>query len=228
MGMLASSLVFLSLVTNTVFFHPRLWIPEPKPVKAAAVVKAMSLEEVRSQRREAIEEAREARREAWEETQEAREEFRNRLQEIKDARKRIIVERISNLISKINDKWISRWNGTLTRLSEILAKIESRADKLAEEGKDVDDVYAAISEAEEAIATAQDAVNEQAGKTYIIEITDEETLGESVSSTIGEFHSDLQAVMEEVREAASAVRRAFGLLKEIVIESEIETEGGES
>ena len=89
------------------------------------------IEEVREQaneRREAVETAVEERRAALSE----------RLQ-----------ERITNLAANMSN----RFDQVIVRLQNILNRIDSRADKIAAEGKD-------ISEAKAALARAQDALND--------------------------------------------------------------------
>lgn len=131
-----------------------------------------------------------------------RDEFRQKLTQIRDERKQKIVENLATRIANVNTKWVEHWNNVLARLENILAKIEERS------GGEVD-----TASAEAAIATAQEAVNTQAGKTYEIEITDEETLGENVSKTLGEFHKDLRVVHALVKTAREEVVKALRALK---------------
>lgn len=172
------------------------------------------LEEARQERKVASEEARLAREEAKEKAKEIREEFKVRLEALKDEKKKMTVEHIDERLARLNEKWTNHFNKKLTRLAEILAKIQGRTEALGAEGVDVAEVNAAIVEAEAAINTAQDAVNTQAGKTYIIEITDEENLGENVSQAIHALKADIKVVREEVRTAKQAVHDAFKALKE--------------
>lgn len=175
-----------------------------------------SLEDARRAREEALVRMREAKEAAMEEAKTAREEFKERLRLIQDERKRQVVERIDTNMARFNEKWVEHWNKVLSRLREILAKIDSRVDKLAEAGKDVSDVKSAIAKAETAIDAAQAAINEQAGKTYVIEIGEEETLGENVSSVVKQFRDDIKGIIEKVKIARMAVRDAFLALKEVL------------
>jgi hypothetical protein len=77
----------------------------------------------------------------------------------------------------------------------------------------VSEVNTQISEADAAIAAAQEAVNAQATKAYTIEITDEDSLGEAVSQTIGEFKDDIKEVWQKVRDARHEVVEAFVALR---------------
>ena len=175
-----------------------------------------TLEETRRVRKDALQIIREERKKALEEAKTRREEFKNKVGEIRDQRKKEVVERIDENIGKHNEKWIEHWNKVLSRLSEILAKIKTRTDKAASEGKDVTDVNSAISEADAAITAAQSALDAQAGKTYVIEITDEENLGENVSAVVRKFKTDIKGVQEKVKAARQAVHDAFKALKSIL------------
>lgn len=135
-----------------------------------------------------------------------REEFSERLHLVRDEKKQESLVRINDNLSKINEKWVAHWNRVLVRLSEILVKIEARADAA---GAD----KTAINSAKTAIGRAQDAVNTQAGKTYVIEIVDEASLGETVSSAIAGLRNDMSVVKAAVMDARDAVANALRVLK---------------
>ena len=175
-----------------------------------------TLEEARRANKEALQRIREERKKSLEAAKTEREQFKERLQELRDEKKREVVERIDQNIGKHNEKWVEHWNKVLSRLSEILAKVKTRTDKAAAEGQDVTAVNAAIAAADAAIAAAQSAVDAQAGKTYVIEITDEENLGENVSVIVRQFKSDTKAVHEKIQTARKAVHDAFKALKALI------------
>ena len=141
---------------------------------------------------------------------------------------RRVVELLDLRTDKMLERWVEHWNKVLSRLTELLAKIESRTDKAETAGHDVSTVRAAIAEAEAAIADAQNAVNELAGKTFVIEITDEQNLGHNVSDTIHAVREDLLAVREKVRLARQAILDALHALQAIrgvdEVEATIESE----
>ncbi|EKD62741.1 MAG: hypothetical protein ACD_52C00076G0006 [uncultured bacterium] len=174
----------------------------------------------RAKREQALTEFREKRQEAIGELQENKEEFRLRLQEIKDEQKRKIIENIDLRLTSINDKWINHWNRVLSRLTEILAKIGSKASVLSEDGKDIASVSSAIASAETAIASAQEAVNGQAGQLYVINLADEKNLGRNVASTINDFHTDIKSVLEKIKDARVAVGDALKALKGVAGEGQ--------
>ena len=240
MEILAKFFVGLVTLANTV--APQANIPEVLGVQIAQDTSTAvttdrsttrqlvrdSVEEARARRQEAVDEFRARRDEAKAERELRREEFKQKLAEIRDERKRRIIELIDLRIDAMLERWVNHWNKVLARLTEILAKIGTRADKAETAGHDVSAVRAAIASAEAAIAAAQDAVNALAGKTFVIEITDEENLGQNVSDTIHLVRQELFAVREKVRTARQAVLDALHALQAIrgvdEAEASIETE----
>ena len=147
----------------------------------------------------ALEEAKKRREAAQARVKTRREEFKEKLETIKDERKQKAVENLDQKFSSINDKQVDHFNKVLSRLSQILAKIKDKGGE--------------TSEAEAAINEASEAVLVQAGNTYIIEIADEENLGENVSETVHNLRDDLKGVREKVRMAKEAVHEAFKSLR---------------
>lgn len=134
-----------------------------------------------------------------------REELRDRLQLIKDERKREATEKLGTRLSTVKDKWVDHWNNVLTRLESILVKVEERDD--------AGDVTEEIASARTAIAAAQTSINELAAKTYEIEITDEEGLGDDVSSAVATLKDDLSEVRTNMKAAHDAVTAVISALK---------------
>ena len=187
--------------------------------------RSAALEEARARRQVALDEARANRDEARVRFQDARDDFKEKLAEIRDAQKQRIVERIADQLEQINVRWTNHFDNVLSRLSEILAKIGTRADKLEEAGKDVASVRDAIFDAQAVIDNAQDAVNSQAVNSYIIEISDEEGLRDDVKAVRDQLHDDLTATRDVVKGARQAVHDAFQALKDV--RSSVDTDGGE-
>lgn len=144
-------------------------------------------------------------------------EFRQRLQEIKDEKKRKGVETIDENIAKNNEKWTNHLTDVLNRLSAILEKIKIKTDEAENQGKDVTEVRDAIIKAQESIADAQLAVEAQREEAYTIIIGSEENLGQSVSTTVKSFKTNIKSVFEKVKAARQAVRDVLKSLK-IVLE----------
>ncbi len=145
-----------------------------------------------------------------------RDEFRVRLATIRDEKKKAIVERIDQNIVKINTNRTAIMLRHLTKIEEILGRIETRTNSLASSGKDVTAVRTAITKAREAIAAARTAVNAQAVKTYTIDITTETNLGSAVSAARTAFAKDLSAAHQTVVTARKAVRDVLKELAKVV------------
>lgn len=139
----------------------------------------------------------------------SREEFKERAAELKDERKQKVVENLDEKVSQMNDRWTSHFDRVLTRLTELLKKVEARADKKEEAGADVSKVRELIETARTAIAAAKAANDAQAAKEYVITITDEANLGQSVKTVMQELRTDIKAVRELVDAARKAVHAAI-------------------
>ncbi len=176
--------------------------------------------EARKKREEIVEEFRVKKQEAVDELKQKREDFKLRLQQITDERKQKIVENIDERLSGLNDKWVGHWNRVLSRLTEILAKISSRAQVLGDGGTDITGVQSSISVAELVIASAQEAVNAQAGKTYVASLTTDANLGQDMKTVVDQFHADIKSVLEKITAARKAVNSALGELKGVAGEND--------
>jgi hypothetical protein len=178
--------------------------------EANTTERASLLEEIRAKRLQALEETKTRRQEAFNKTSVAREESNLKIQQIRDERKRTTTARISNNLLKINEKWITNLNSHLGRLTEILAKLESRA---TEEGVNNGAVATAIARSKASIAGAQAAVDVQGEKVYIINVGDETTLGNDVSTVIRQMRADLKLARDKVFEARKSVVNVLTTLK---------------
>lgn len=192
--------------------------PTPSAQTDASVTTSRleALQAARETRQQALEAARLRRQQALEGAQARQEEFRASLSLIRDERKAATVEQLNNKLAAMNARFTTRFDHIITRLTELLAKIVSRTDKAEERGYDVTVVREAITTAEAAIETAQAAVNAQAEKVYIIEITDEERLGQAVQEAISLLKADIKAtrgVVADAKEAVHAVLKALADLR---------------
>jgi len=173
------------------------------------------LEAAREERKEAMEEIRNKRSQAKENASQYREEYRAKLSEIKDAKKQLILENIDERLGKVRDKWVEHWSKILNRLSEILAKAETRTNKLEEGGNDVVIVRGLIVDAKAAIEDAQEYLTLLSGSDYVIQISDEEGLGHDVKSIIAQFKEDLESTKEKVKIARDAVKEVVAGIRDV-------------
>lgn len=189
--------LFVGLVSIGNVFFPKANLPQVLGIR----------EEIRDERKTARDEVKQERGGDSQEVSQKREEFKNKLKNLKDERKKLIVEKIDQKYDLVNKKWVAKWNKALIRLTEILAKIKQRDN----EGK----LSQAISDAQAKIASAQAKVDEQAAKTYVINISSEDKLGPSVRETNQQFKNDIKAVHELVKDAHKAVVEVINQAKSL-------------
>lgn len=171
----------------------------------------------------------EKREELKDRIEQKREELKERLETIRDERKKEVVERIDRRMDELNERLLDHFLNVLDKLGDVLVRIAERADSAEERGVDVSAVRTVIDEANGAIAAAKSAIEAQAGKTYTIQITDEEGLKTNVGGARQALHGDLAVVRETVRAAFAAVRNAAttlaGAIEAFVLStSEVEEE----
>lgn len=225
--------IFVSLVMAVNTLAPNANLPQVLGTEDEATSSASNtqdrfekrsdaLENARKRREAALEEAKKRRENAIERAKDARDAFKEKLAKIKDERKQKVVENIDEGIANRNQKWVEQWNNVLGRLRELVTKIETNAQKLKTDGKDVSSVEAKVVSANSAIEAAQAAVDSQSGKTYVINISSEDNLGQAVSSVVQQFKSDVQVVIGTITAARTAVKDAFGALRSLHTEAKNE------
>lgn len=170
------------------------------------------IEERKEELKARVEEKRE---ELKDRIEQKREELKERLETIKDERKKEVVERIDKRMDELNERLLDHFLSVLDKLGGVLVRIAERADSAEERGVDVSAVRTAIDEANNAIAMAKSAIETQAGKTYTIQITDEEGLRTDVGRARRALHGDLKAVRLTVKAAHEAVRNAATTLAQL-------------
>ena len=146
----------------------------------------------------------------------SREEFRSRISAIRDEKKKAIVERVDKRIAEINTNRTGIMTRHLTKIEEVLNRIEARALEVEKNGKDISAVKTAITTARTTIVASQTAVSAQAAKTYTIDITTEDKLGSAVSAARTALAEDLQTTHQTVVTARKAVRDVLTALAKIV------------
>lgn len=131
--------------------------------------------------------------------------FKEKLKTIQDGRKKEVTQRIQTKLADINKKRITHYREILKRLSNILVRLE-------EKNPDLD-----IEKAKQAIVVAQAAVDAQAAKEYIPAIKDENTLRQTVGSSMTQLQKDLQTTKLLVQAAKDAVMEVAKSQKEVKI-----------
>ncbi|MBI2430748.1 MAG: hypothetical protein HYV39_01895 [Candidatus Levybacteria bacterium] len=172
-------------------------------------------ERMQERKKDIREKAQQKREEAKEKFKAKRETLKIKIEKIKDERKKTIVERIDNKLSIVNTNRTDRMLEHLEKLSSILEEIKERAVLTKADGKDTTAVDTAISAAQNTITNAQNAVVTQAGKEYIITITTEQALKNTIGKTVSQLQQDLKVTYKAVVDAKQAVQAAARELAKI-------------
>lgn len=181
---------------------------QPKPLRSKIFHVEKDFAEIKN-------EIKTKRIEAMQEMKTAREEFKQKLQSIGDTRKKNTVERIDTRLNNANQKHTDRLTDNLEKLSSVLERISSKAASLKAEGTDTSAVDTAITNAQVKIDAAEAAITAQAGKEYVITITDEASLRQAISPIVTQFRDDIKTTFQAVVDARAAVVEAARALKTI-------------
>ncbi|OGH33882.1 MAG: hypothetical protein A3J69_01150 [Candidatus Levybacteria bacterium RIFCSPHIGHO2_02_FULL_42_12] len=160
---------------------------------------------ITKRRDERVSSLQEKRQEATENFKEKRLEFKNRLDAIQDAQKKQVAQRIDQKMGQLNATHTARMNNILESFDQLLGRFIEKAQNLQKEGVDALRVDEAISQAQHAIATAQFAVEAQAGKDYVIVIEGDETLKGDFKTKIAQLRQDLTVAKNLIIEAKKAI-----------------------
>lgn len=179
-----------------------------KAKKAELNIKIKDDREAAKKRIEAI------REEAKKVAETRRAELKDKISKLRDEKKKQITTRLDEQMARLNARWTDHFNNVLNRLSEILAKVELRADKAQAAGRDVSAVRTAIANAKTAIATARTAVEVQAKKTYIATFSSDTELNAAFKVVREQLKKDLFELRDgAMKSAHKAVKNAHQALK---------------
>lgn len=155
-----------------------------------------------------------------------KEKFSERLEKIKDEKKKVIAEKIEEQIQKQNQRFVKHFLNSADKLTEILSRIENRAELAKERGADITTVENAIKKAKISIANLVEAANKQQNKIYDIKIQSDSTAKSDFGKSRKEIQSDIQALKDLAQQARVDVRKAAVAIAEIK-ESQRETKVNE-
>lgn len=134
-----------------------------------------------------------------EEIQTLKDQFKARLQTIKDVKKQLLVDRLSTKLNEVNAKHTAKF-------LEVLSKLQASLDRINLSVTD-SKVIEKIKSAQTAIDLAKKAVEAQAEKTYIIQITSEKSLRANVGTTVSLLRRELMQTHKLVINAKQAVMK---------------------
>ncbi len=141
-----------------------------------------------------------------------REEFKKKVKGFIDEKKKSIVENLDSRINDMNKNRTAHFSEIIEKLTSILDKIEVKAKEMQAKGVDISRLSSAISDARSAINEASVAIETQAGKNYVINISTETNVKNDVSTTIQLLKTDMQVVMDAVKKAKDSVKIAVDLM----------------
>ena len=163
-------------------------------------------EEIQTQRLEMRKEIEAKREELRVKIQNKREEMRAALDEIKDQSKVEIIERIDSRLASQNEKLTDRLLGHLGTITEILDRIQDRADLLTD--SDTTTVNKAIVDARTALSDAEEIIATQSSREYVATIEREATVKDTISNVVELFRADMKTSIDAVKSTRDAAKMA--------------------
>lgn len=148
---------------------------------------------------EALKQEFEAKREEAKTSFEAkREALKEKLSVIKDQNKQETVSRLNENINELNKKKTEEFSKVVAKLEGIWASIQNKASQAAANGAEVGFISEAQSQVDSLFSAAKDSLNQQAGKSYELNITTEDNLKTDIGQVRQTLESDLKAVREKI------------------------------
>ena len=120
-----------------------------------------------------------------------------------------IAEKINDNLNKINERRTNQMMDHVSKLSNILSRLDERVSNAEANGKDMSSANAAIADANAKIASAEASVSAQKLKDYTIEATSEATIKADAAAMRNKLHDDLQSVHNLIVTARQAVANAI-------------------
>lgn len=173
-------------------------------VEARVASKEAKINEKIEDRKERLEERREkiASREAA---------FKAKVEQFKSKQKAVITKRLNENLVNLNNKKTEQMSNHLSKMTEILGKVESKVTEATNNGKDVGSAKEAIEKAKLAISEAQSTVETQSTEDYNIDISTEAKVKNDATSVRQKLAADLKATQEKVVEARKALGDAISI-----------------
>jgi len=164
--------------------------------------------ELQQKKREALKTLIEQKKETMEQRREA---LNTKMAAFKDQRRKNLVLNLDAKISSISAKRVEKMNQAVARLEEILDGIKTKSDSIT--GCDKTTLDSVITNAENELNVASNAIEEQAEKIYSITISTEETTKNDVGATIRLLMQDLRSSHQKVVNLKKAIVKAATTLR---------------
>lgn len=136
-----------------------------------------------------------------------------KLKAFRDKKKATVAERVSTNLNNINAQRTAQMTKTLSTMSSILTRLETRVNSATPDIKDPAAAKLAIANAKAAIASAQSSVTTQSQKDYTLTISSETKAKQEAQTTRDQLQSDLKTTRATVIAAKQAVINVIRVAK---------------
>lgn len=154
---------------------------------------------------------------------EEKNQFRLDLQKIKDQRKQLATEKIIETIEALNKRLTNNLSEKINQIESVLGSIESRLNKAQDKNLETKAVEDQILKAKESISLVRDEILTQSNKSYLINITENETLlREEMKDLRNRFNEDIKNLREKVKMVHFEVKEVATILAKIPKINEVE------
>jgi hypothetical protein len=154
---------------------------------------------------------------------EEKNKFRLDLQKIKDQRKQYATEKIIETIEVLNKRLTNNLSEKINQIESVLGSIESRLNKAQDKNLETKAVEDQILKAKESISLVRDEILTQSNKSYLISITENETLlREEMKELRNRFNEDIKNLREKVKMVHFEVKEVAIILAKIPKINEVE------
>lgn len=125
-----------------------------------------------------------------------------------------LMDKLNKLLAELNARWVDRWEMNYNRLSKILIKVESRAQRMESAGYDVAEAREEISLARASLDDAYRSINALMEKEYLI--TDPDNIREEFIVLKEQMRADHGAVKDLLVAAKDHMHAAVKIMKGLV------------
>ena len=143
-------------------------------------------------------------------------QIQEHLKQVKNKHHAQVAEKVHKNLNHVNGTLTTAWSHHLSKMSEILVKLEEHLNQAASEDKDVTDARNTLADAKQAVTEAENVLKTQADKTYTFNITNPEHIGSDVQGARDLLHSDLKSVHDALNNAREAVVEATKVVNQTV------------
>ena len=174
------------------------------------------VQDIRKQNQLRLDKMRQDRTAQRAERETMRQEFRSAVQERLDANQQTIALRVAENLNNANHNITAAYMRHLAAMSNLISRIEERINAAEERGADVAAAQSSLTNASAAAEEAKGAVDVQAAKEYVVEISDAQTIGQALRATVQQLRADHQVVREVIRAARESIRPVLQALRDAV------------